>query len=233
MASVDPTCLIWQVTRRPYATVPKSHAPLSLLQMYASDTARGGVLEPAGIAEIKFRKNEVVKQMQRLDSQLRWMSMNEASGVVTQEDIQVAAVVARLLLWRGGRCGPGGLPGFDHSSPGLQARVAELMPYYTPIGEIFADLHDRPERMLAKGVIRSIVSWKGARTYFYWRIKRRVRAPPVRAQAAPPAPPRPAPSASRRRHMRGVHVAKLTRARPRVRFARRSSSRRSRRRWAR
>ena len=111
MASVDPTCLIWQVTRRPHATVPKSHAPLSLLQMYASDTARGGVLEPAGIAEIKFRKNEVVKQMQRLDSQLRWMSMNEASGVVTQEDIQVAAVVARLLSWRGCCCGPGGHPG--------------------------------------------------------------------------------------------------------------------------
>ena len=65
------------------------------------------------------------------------------------------------------------------------------MPYYTPIGEIFADLHDRPERMLAKGVIRSIVNWRGARTYFYWRIKRRVRAPPVRAQAAPPVPPRP------------------------------------------
>jgi len=79
--------------------------------MYASDTARGGVLEPAGIAEIKFRKNEVVKQMQRLDSQLQWMSMNEASGVVSQEDIQVAAVVARLLSWRGCCCGPGGHPG--------------------------------------------------------------------------------------------------------------------------
>ena len=57
----------------------------------------------------------------------------------------------------------------------MQARVAELMPYYTPIGEIFADLHDRPERMLAKGVIRSIVSWRDARTFFYWRLKRRVR----------------------------------------------------------
>lgn len=28
--------------------------------------------------------------------------------------------------------------------------------------------------MLAKGVIRDIVAWKSCRTYFYWRIKRRI-----------------------------------------------------------
>ena len=49
----------------------------------------------------------------------------------------------------------------------------ELLPSYQPLGEIFCDLHDRPERMLAKGVIREIVSWKKARTYFYHRLKRR------------------------------------------------------------
>ena len=52
------------------------------MEMYAAEHARGGVLEPAGIAEIKFRKPELVKAMHRMDKQLKWMSMNEASGVV-------------------------------------------------------------------------------------------------------------------------------------------------------
>ena len=80
--------------------------------------------------------------MHRIDKQLRWMSMNEASGVVRPEDIAM--------------------------------RETELLPSYQPLGEIFCDLHDRPERMLAKGVIREIVGWKGARSYFYWRLKRRL-----------------------------------------------------------
>jgi len=113
------------------------------MEMYASDTARGGVLEPAGIAEIKFRKAEVMKTMLRVDKQLQWMSMNEASGVVRPEDID--------------------------------ARKNMLFPYYQPLGEMISDLHDRPERMLAKGVIEKIVPWGEARAFFYWRLKRRTR----------------------------------------------------------
>ncbi len=47
-------------------------------------------------------------------------------------------------------------------------------PSSPPAGELVSDLHDRPERMLAKGVIREIVPWKACRTYFYWRLKRRL-----------------------------------------------------------
>ncbi|EOD32164.1 acetyl-CoA carboxylase [Emiliania huxleyi CCMP1516] len=115
----------------------------AFMEMYASETARGGVLEPPGIAEIKFRKPDVIKTMTRIDKQLQWMSMNEATGVVRAEDIET--------------------------------RKAELLAYYQPLGETIADLHDRPERMLAKGVIRSIVPWAKARSFFYWRIRRRVR----------------------------------------------------------
>merc|ERR1719454_463457 len=50
-----------------------------------------------------------------------------------------------------------------------------LYPYYQPIGELVSDLHDRPERMLAKGVIEGIVPWEKARTTFFWRLRRRVR----------------------------------------------------------
>lgn len=56
----------------------------------------------------------------------------------------------------------------------LAARESELLPFYQPLGELFSDLHDRPERMLAKGVIRKIVQWKDSRSFFYWRLKRRL-----------------------------------------------------------
>ena len=38
----------------------------------------------------------------------------------------------------------------------------------------FADLHDTPQRMMAKGVIHEILDWKNAREYFYWKVKRKI-----------------------------------------------------------
>lgn len=38
----------------------------------------------------------------------------------------------------------------------------------------FADLHDTPGRMKAKGVIRRQVQWAESRTFFYWRLRRRL-----------------------------------------------------------
>ena len=38
----------------------------------------------------------------------------------------------------------------------------------------FADLHDTPERMMAKGVIHEIVDWRNAREYFYWKVRRKI-----------------------------------------------------------
>jgi len=112
------------------------------MDMFAAEDSRGGVLEPAGIAEIKFRKPDLIKTMHRADQQLQWMSKHEASGVVRQDDIT--------------------------------NRETELLPSYQPIGELFCDLHDRPERMLAKGVLRSIVPWADCRKVFYHRLTRRV-----------------------------------------------------------
>jgi len=80
--------------------------------------------------------------MHRIDQQLQWMKMNEAAGVVRQDDVT--------------------------------NRETELLPSYQPISELFCDLHDRPERMLAKGVVRSIVPWAGCRHAFFNRLVRRV-----------------------------------------------------------
>ena len=56
----------------------------------------------------------------------------------------------------------------------IAARESQLMPLYVQISHEFADLHDRPGRMKAKGVIRDIVPWARAREYFHWRVRRRL-----------------------------------------------------------
>merc|ERR1711918_94243 len=50
------------------------------MDMYAAEDARGGVLEPAGISEIKFRRPDLVKTMHRIDQQLQWMKMTRQRG---------------------------------------------------------------------------------------------------------------------------------------------------------
>ena len=38
------------------------------MEMFADNTSRGGVLEPEGIVEIKFRKKDLIKTMHRNDA---------------------------------------------------------------------------------------------------------------------------------------------------------------------
>merc|ERR1719502_1838240 len=56
----------------------------------------------------------------------------------------------------------------------IAQRETQLMPLYVQISHEFADLHDRPGRMKAKGVVRDIVPWARAREYFFWRVRRRL-----------------------------------------------------------
>ena len=53
-------------------------------------------------------------------------------------------------------------------------RMAELMPVYEQVATQFADLHDTPGRMKAKGVISEIIDWNVSREFFYWRLRRRL-----------------------------------------------------------
>jgi acetyl-CoA carboxylase/biotin carboxylase 1 len=45
---------------------------------------------------------------------------------------------------------------------------------YLQIAHSFADLHDTPGRMQAKGTIDGVVPWRRARAFFYWRLRRKV-----------------------------------------------------------
>lgn len=56
----------------------------------------------------------------------------------------------------------------------VKAREQLLLPYYHTVATTFADMHDTPGRMTAKGVIRECVPWSTSRAYFYWRMRRRL-----------------------------------------------------------
>ncbi|GKY96267.1 hypothetical protein MPSEU_000586300 [Mayamaea pseudoterrestris] len=118
------------------------------MEMYADFDARGGILEPAGITEIKFRFPDQVKVMHRLDSELKLLDQ-ELDMAELEED---RAAIKKQI----------------------SAREESLKPVYLQAATEFADLHDKTGRMKAKGVIREAVAWESSREYFFWRAKRRM-----------------------------------------------------------
>ena len=119
--------------------------------MYADTNARGGILEPPGICDVKFRRPDLLKTMHRLDAKLQQLSSELAIAEESLAEDEAASLRTQI-----------------------SKRENALLPMYTQISYEFADLHDRPGRMLAKGVIRDVVSWKRSREYFYWRVRRRL-----------------------------------------------------------
>jgi acetyl-CoA carboxylase/biotin carboxylase 1 len=137
------------------------------MEMYAETNARGGVLEPEGTVEIKYRKNQIQATIERLDDEYKSLKvaekelssksasspMEQANGVSEKE---ADAQRSKEILSK------------------ISAREKKLIPVYHQVALHFADLHDTPKRMLAKGVIRGIVDWHDSRRLFYWRLKRRL-----------------------------------------------------------
>eukprot|EP00798_Chlamydomonas_sp_ICE-L_P011181 gene11181-18794_t len=112
------------------------------VELYADPTARGGVLEPEGVVEIKFRAAEISKMIHRLDPLVQQHAMDTGSMGVNQQAIK--------------------------------NREKEVMPIYQQVARQFADMHDTPVRMLAKGALQGIVPWAEARHFFAVRLKRRL-----------------------------------------------------------
>lgn len=118
----------------------------SKMEMYAESNSRGSVLEPEGVVEIKFRKNQMQAAMERLDSKCSSLREDLNSFPDKKEALQ----------------------------RNLDVREGELSPTYHQIATHFADLHDGALRMKSKGVIREIVVWNESRRYFYHRLSRRL-----------------------------------------------------------
>lgn len=120
-----------------------------MMEMYADEKSRGGVIEPAGIVEIKFRKPHLLACMERLDAQVReWRQALSNPDLGAQQKAEV--------------------------KDKLEQREKLLLPIYTQIAVQFADLHDTAGRMVAKGVVRKELQWKESRSYFYYRLRRRL-----------------------------------------------------------
>merc|ERR1719437_361170 len=120
------------------------------MTMFSDPEARGGILEPAGIVEIKFRLADQLKAMHRIDPQLKMLDAEleatEETDKASQEDIKEQ----------------------------ITAREELLKPVYLQAATEFADLHDKTGRMKAKGVIKEAVPWAESRKYFFYLAKRRM-----------------------------------------------------------
>ena len=116
------------------------------MEMYADLDARGGVLEPEGTVEIRFRAKDKIKAMHRLDEQCSKLS---------SQLIRTTVIEDRKKL-----------------EMQLNERESQLQGMYHQVALHFADLHDKPQRMLEKSVICDIIPWAKSRHLLYWRLKR-------------------------------------------------------------
>jgi acetyl-CoA carboxylase / biotin carboxylase 1 len=119
------------------------------MEMYADEEARGGVLEPEGIVNIKYRRDKQLETMARLDPEYGNLRKQLADKSLTSE--QQSNIKVKMT-----------------------AREQLLLPVYLQVSLQFADLHDRAGRMKAKNVIRQSLVWRESRRFFYWRVRRRV-----------------------------------------------------------
>lgn len=121
----------------------------SVMEMYASvGNARGGVLEANGAASVKYRTKDILATMHRLDDKLKSLDAELQERVCEGERQEVMDAI--------------------------KEREQALLPVYEQISVQFCELHDTPGRMKAVGVIERAVEWKKARSYFYWRLRRKL-----------------------------------------------------------
>ncbi|XP_062514869.1 acetyl-CoA carboxylase-like [Corticium candelabrum] len=120
-----------------------------MIEMYADKDSRGGVLEPEGTVEVKYKTRDLVKTMDRLDPECRRIGNALGNSGILEADQNT----------------------LQHE---LEQRHKHLEPTYHQVAVQFADLHDTAGRMQDKGVILDILDWRNSRGYLYWRLKRRL-----------------------------------------------------------
>ncbi|XP_047684163.1 acetyl-CoA carboxylase 2 isoform X1 [Prionailurus viverrinus] len=129
-----------------WVVVDSSINPLRI-ETYADKESRASILEPEGTVEIKFRKKDLIKTMRRIDPVYK--KLVEQLGVSELSDKDRKDLEGQL-----------------------KAREDLLLPIYHQVAVLFADLHDRAQGLLEKGVVSEIVEWKTSRAFLYWRLRR-------------------------------------------------------------
>ncbi|KAG5900051.1 hypothetical protein JTB14_016026 [Gonioctena quinquepunctata] len=137
------------------------------MEMYADNDSRGGVLEPEGIVEIKFRKKDLIKTIHRIDPIVKELDEQLQQINQQQQPRERSASITQIVE----RPKPKEVLDVEKK---IEDRENFLLPMYHQVSVHFADLHDTPERMLEKGTIHDIVPWRRSRTIIYWRMRRRL-----------------------------------------------------------
>lgn len=68
------------------------------MEMYADPTSRAGVLEPEGVVEIRFREKDLIKSMERCDTQYAELCKQFAD--LKDSNPEEAAKVQKQLIAR-------------------------------------------------------------------------------------------------------------------------------------
>lgn len=134
------------------------------MEMYADNESRGGVLEPEGTVEIKYRVKDLVKTIHRLDA-----ICIELKEKINKENVLLTSKKGEELSKSEMNAIKQEIQGLEKQ---LDAREKYLTPVYHQIAVQFADLHDTPGRMLHKNVISGVIEWRTSRKFFYWRLRR-------------------------------------------------------------
>jgi acetyl-CoA carboxylase / biotin carboxylase 1 len=128
-----------------------------VMEFYAAETARGGVLEAAGAASIKYRERDIIKTAHRTDK-----------GLI-ELDIKLKCAKNNNII--NDIMDMNNIINIENE---IKLREKQLFGVFQQVAVHFADLHDTPGRMKAKGVIRDEVKWSQSRSYFFWRLSRRL-----------------------------------------------------------
>lgn len=121
------------------------------MEMYADTESRGGVLEPEGIVEIKFRKKDLLKVMHRIDPVIIELVDKMKNVKKAHPELERKSSICQQNE-------PTKSPEIEDIEKKIEERQNYLLPMYHQVALQFADLHDTPERMQEKGTIHVIIS---------------------------------------------------------------------------
>lgn len=128
------------------------------MEMYAAEDSRGGVLEAEGTVDVKFRKRDIALMQHRLDKQLR--ELDGQLRALQKESTEKSTPALRQKI--------------TSVKAAIAQREKALGSVYHQAAAAFCDLHDTPGRMHAKKAVSAVVPWAESRSFFYWRLRRRL-----------------------------------------------------------
>ncbi|CEF71468.1 Carboxyl transferase domain and Biotin/lipoyl attachment domain and Carbamoyl-phosphate synthetase large subunit-like, ATP-binding domain and Carbamoyl-phosphate synthase, large subunit, N-terminal domain and Biotin carboxylase, C-terminal domain and Single hybrid motif domain and Rudiment single hybrid motif domain and ATP-grasp fold domain and Acetyl-coenzyme A carboxyltransferase, N-terminal domain and Acetyl-coenzyme A carboxyltransferase, C-terminal domain and Biotin carboxylation domain and Acetyl-Co len=115
------------------------------IKMFADPESRGGVLEPEGICEIKFRDKDLFACMDKYDPKLKKLNQ-QLADITLNGDLEYKQ--GQILNE-------------------IKKRREFLKPVYKTASVKFADMHDTTVRLMAQNAIHDVVPLKNSRNYFY------------------------------------------------------------------